>query len=208
MNVVRQCRIDLIHMCENTEQQEWRERFRAVAKAQRRYLWILLVVGIFYLALDENISHQNESSRQSLPLIGIEVDSKVVWASGSLVLSLIALATLGTFPAVTNASSKVNPDGNGLAFERLDTEPTAIDFMVYTKPGASRWTRIKLVTYPSFISLGIGESIWLLIRLARSEPFPNFRCLFLLLGSAATMFCLLRLISLWISKIGSMLRDK
>ena len=206
MNVVRQCRIDLIHMCENTEQQEWRERFRAVAKAQRRYLWILLVVGIFYLALDENISQQNESSRQSLPLIGVEVDSKVVWASGSLVLSLIAWATLGTFPAVTHASSKVNPDGNGLAFERLDTEPTAIDFMVYTKPGASRWTRISLVTYPSFISLGIVESVWLWIRLERSQIPSNVQWLFLVLGGAATLACLPRLVLLWISKICSIFK--
>jgi len=195
-------------MCQNTNQEQWRERFRAVAKAQGRYLWILLIVGVFYLALDTTISQQTESSRQNLPLVGIEVDSKVVWASGSLVLSLIALAALGTFPAVTHASSKVNPDGNGRAFERLDTEPTAIDFIVYTKPGASRWAKLGLLTYPLFITIWVIESICLWIRLARSKPFYAWQCVFLVLGGAATLFCLRRLIGLWISKMGSMMKDK
>ena len=76
-------------------QQQWRERFRAVAKAQGRYLWLLLVAGIFYLALDTTISEVAGPLRQKLPFVGIEVDSKVVWASGSMVLGFIALAALG-----------------------------------------------------------------------------------------------------------------
>lgn len=208
ITLIVQTWINLIHMDEHTQREEWRERFRAVAKAQGRYLWILLITGIFYLALDTTISQQAESPSQNLPLIGIEVDSKIVWASGSLVLSLIILAALGTFPAVTHASSKVNPDDNGSAFERIDTEPTAIDLIVYTKPGASRLARLSLVTYPLFISLGVIESSWLWIRLVRSQPFSNLRWIFLVLGGAVTIACLPRLIGLWKSKINSIIRGK
>ena len=191
-------------MIENAEQEEWKERFRAVGKAQGRYLWILLIAGIFYLALDMNISKSNMSSQQSLPLIGIEVDSFLVWASGSFVLGLIILAALGTFPALTYATSRVNLDGER-AFERIDTEPTAIDFIVYTKPRAKKWTNISLITYPFFISLGVLESCWLWIRLAKLKPFSNMQLIFLFLGGVALVFCLPRLIGLWNSKTCLML---
>jgi hypothetical protein len=190
-------------MCNNTEQQQWRERLRAVQKAQGRYLWILLIAGIFYLALDTSMSQQGEPSSQNLPLIGIKVDSKTVWASGSLVLSLVALAALGTFPAVTRAFSQMNPGGNEGDFEKFDTEPTAIDLIVYTEPGTNRWARFGLVTYPLFISLGVVESVWLWIRLARSKPFSGLEYVFLALGGIATLLCLPRLKGLWISKIRS-----
>lgn len=193
-------------MCQNTDQEQWRERFRAVGKAQSRYLWILLIAGVFYFALDRSIPQETESSRQKLPLIGIEVDSKVVWASGSLVLSLIALAALGTFPAITYASSNVNASGDGRAFERLDTHPTAIDFIVYAKPGASKWANLGLVTYPLFITICVAESMWLWVRLAGSKPFYNWHWVFLLLGGVAILASLPRLIRLWISKVGSMLK--
>jgi len=193
-------------MCENTNQEEWRERFRAVAKAQRRYLWILLIAGVFYLALDTTISQQSQPSQQNLPLIGIDVDSTVVWASGSLVLSLIALAALGTFPALTHAYSKANPNGNERPFESLDTEPTAIDFIVYTKTRTSLWARLGLVTYPLFINIIVVESIWLWIRLAKSEPSYWWKYIFLVLGCVVTLVCFFRIISLWKSKISKIIK--
>ncbi len=195
-------------MCENTNQKEWIERFRAVAKAQRRYLWILLISGIFYLALDTTISKQPNQSQQNIPMIGIEVDSTVVWASGSLVLSLIVLAALGTFPALSHAYSKVNTDGYECPFESLDTEPTAIDFIVYAKPGTSLWARLSLVTYPLFITMIVIESIWLWFRLAKSKPSYWWRYMFLVLGGAMIIICFFRLFSLWKSKIGKIIKDK
>lgn len=193
-------------MIDNNSQKEWRERFRSVAKAQGRYLWLLLIAGVFYLALDTTISQQSPPSQQKLPLIGIEVDSKVVWASGSLVLGFIALAALGTFPALTYAYSKANPDGKEQPFESLDTEPTAIDFIVYVQPNSSPWTRLVLVTYPLFITLVVAESVYIWFRLAASKPCLFRDWLFLVLGGAFTLACFYRLSKLWKSKISQILK--
>ena len=195
-------------MSEDTNQEEqWRERFKSVAKAQGRYLWLLLIAGVFYMALDIAVSEQPKPSPQKLPFIGINIDSKVVWASASLVLGFISLATLGTFPAVTNAYSKANPKGDQ-PFECLDTEPNAIDFIVYAPLGTNtKWTKLGLVTYPLFITLIVAESVWLWYRLWVSKPFL-YRTLFLVLGAVMTLACLYPLCSLWKSKITKMLKKE
>jgi hypothetical protein len=59
-----------------------------------------------------------------------------------------------------------------------------------------------------FISLGVVESSWLWIRLVKTQSFSNLRWVFLVLGGALTIACFPRLIGLWISKIGSMIKDK
>lgn len=191
-------------MSEDTNQKEWRERLRALAKAQRRYLWLLLIALVFYMALDTTVSQQSQLLQQKLPIIGIEVDSKVVWASGSLVLGFISLATLGTFPAVTNAYSKANPKGDQ-PFECLDTEPNAIDFIVYALPGPL--ARLGLVTYPLFITIAVFVSFLLWYRLAVSKPF-SYRHSFLVLGAVMTLACLYPLCRLWKSKIAKMFKKE
>ena len=189
----------------DTDQNEWRDRFRAVAKAQGRYLWLLLFTGVFYIALDRSVSQQAEPLRQQVPLIGVELSSHVVWASGSLVLGFIALATLGTFPALRHAYSEANPSGGSKhSFESLDTEPNAIDFAVYTLPGAPKWTRLALATYPLFITIIVGEAVWLWYKLAQCRCSNPSDYVFLILGATATLASAYRLVKLWRSKLTAM----
>jgi len=38
-------------MRENEESLDWAKRFEAIGRAQARYLWVVLVVTLFYFAL-------------------------------------------------------------------------------------------------------------------------------------------------------------
>jgi len=196
-------------MSNNDVHVEWRKRFRAVARSQGRHLWLLLITAVFYLALDSTVSRQAQPGRQQLPVVGIEVSSGVVWASGSLVLGFISLAALGTFPALTYAYSMANPaKREDYPFESLDTEPTAIDFLVYATPGNDAWRRLALVTYPLFITFVVLESAWLWVRLLASKPSTVADFVFLVCGGAFTLACFIRLGKLWKSKITSMIKKR
>jgi hypothetical protein len=193
-------------MCDKANQEEWRKRFTSVAKAQGRYLWLLSITGVFYLAIDRTVSNQAQPSAQNLPLLGIELDGKVVWASGSLVLSLIGLAALGAITALTHAYSKANPDSAKRPFESMDTEPTAIDLIVYSPTGEGLWPRLTQATYPLWITIVFGEAVWLWLGLLKSEPYWFWDGIFLVLGGAGIIFWFFRLIGLWRSKIRKMIR--
>jgi hypothetical protein len=206
---------DIVEPSADTDQDEWRDRFRAVAKAQGRYLWLLLFAGVFYIALDRSVSEQERvpeqgkvpteqagPPRQQVPLIGVELSSRTVWASGSLVLGFIALTTLGTFPALTHAYSRANPSGESKrCFECLDTEPNAIDFAVYTLLGTPKWKKLGLAAYPLFITIIVGEAAWLWSRLVQSRPVNCSEAVFLLLGAPVTAASIYRLAQLWRSKL-------
>ena len=195
-------------MADLTEQQEWIDRFRAVAKAQGRYLWLMVVAGLFYLALDAAISEESRPPQQELPLIGIQVDAKVVWSSASCVLGFIALAALGTFQALRYAHERLNTRGNPFSFESCDTEPTAIDFVVYARPGTGGLAKFGLLTYPLFVTLVVGEAGWFWLRLLASKPSSPRDHLFLALGAMMIVGCLYRLAGLWKSKIAQMIKKQ
>lgn len=191
------------------DQDEWRNRFRAVAKAQGRYLWLLLFAGVFYIALDSSVFEQTEPARQQVPLFGVALDSRAVWASGSVVLGFIALATLGTFPALTHAYSKANPSGKPeRCHESLDTEPNAIDFAVYTLPDAPKWTRLSLTTYPLFITIIVIEAAWLWSSLAQCRPLSPLDVVFLTLGAPLMLASAWRLTRLWRSKLAGVVKGE
>jgi uncharacterized membrane protein (DUF485 family) len=89
---------------------DWTHRFQAVAQAQGRYLWILLVVGIFYLALDRQLNSQNTHQLVHLPIAGISVDPALVWATGSAVTAFVLLARIShqdSFGPIWDSSESV-----------------------------------------------------------------------------------------------------
>jgi hypothetical protein len=192
-------------------EQEWRERYRAVAAAHGRYLWLLLIAGIFYSALHFDVDSRRNRAETTLPsdslkteltFVGISVDSRVVRATGPFVLGLIALAALGTFPAIRRAYKETGRSRHD--FEQLDTAPTAIDFAVYTTPDAPRWTRIGLAAYPAFVTLVVTEAVWLWWEIKSEQAIPLGR-LFVALGAIVLLCSLLRLASVWRSEVRDML---
>jgi hypothetical protein len=193
-------------MTNDRSEELWQERFRAVGRAQAHYLWLLLVVGIFYFALDRKISREDKPSQLDVPVIGIEADSRAVWACGPMVLAFIALATLGTFPALTHARFKVDSDAaDGDLFESLDTAPNAIDFAVYAPPD-TWWRPFGLLAYPLFITLIIVESGWIWCHTFSSRASCT-DCILLCLGGLFILFGLRGVLSVWKSKITKMLEN-
>ncbi|MBL0210131.1 MAG: hypothetical protein IPQ13_04320 [Holophagaceae bacterium] len=155
------------------EQKDWRERFRAVAQAQGQYLYVLLIVGLFFAALAESKywSLKTAVDIQDLSLLGIKVNTRTLLAAGSPVLAFLLLAALGTFPAVKYAHMRASVGlSDEKLWERLDSLPTAIDFVVYEYKDASaskRW-HLGLLTYPACLWLAYIEAIVLSISSLRA----------------------------------------
>jgi len=181
--------------------EEWKARFQAVSRAQARYLYVLLIAGAFYWALHVQVMSSPPAAitDQELPVVGVKVNGAVVWGTAPTILGAIILASLGTFQALTRASEKLAALARGDdAFERLDTVPTAIDFIVYTK---SRWlSRIGLLSYPIFLSLVYAEAAWVWLSVFRMAVTVSGRAVFLTIGAGILVLCLPRLVGLWISK--------
>jgi hypothetical protein len=176
----------------------WRKRFEAVARAQSWYLYVLLVVGIFYLALDSQVHSSFEEQRRpvTLPVVGIPVDPTVVWATGPLVLGLLSLAALGTFPALRFAYRKIECGQGDEAWEARDTAPTAIDFVVYSRDNRLV-SALGLLSYPAFLTVVLVEAIALWLGLFALRSNVSHGCLLLVLGALVTVLVMVRVVSLW-----------
>jgi hypothetical protein len=141
----------------------WEERFRAVARAQSRYLWILLVVGIFFLALDRQIEGARVTQAPvALPVLGISVDAVLVWSFAPALIGFLCSVAMRTLRAQTTAAKKLALDEDG--FEAADVAPTAIDFFVYY-PGHWWLSWVALTTYPIYFTLLASKATWLLTEL-------------------------------------------
>ena len=179
----------------------WRKRFEALARAQSWYLYVLLVVGAFYLALDSQIHAALQEPPRSviLPTVGIPVDPTVVWATAPLVLGLLSLAALGTFPALRFAYKKMECGEDDEAWEARDTVPTAIDLIVYSR-NCRLASALGLLAYPAVLTLFVVEASWLWWRVLGSRGNVGYSSVLLLLGALATLLAWVRLFSLWAYK--------
>ena len=186
-------------MAQNTDL--WRQRFEAVARAQSRYLYVLLVAGVFYLALDSQIhvAFQERPRSVTLPIVGVPVDPIVVWATAPTVLGLICLAALGTFPALRFAYKRMECGEDDEAFEARDIVPTAIDFVVYCRT----WrlpSALGLLAYPTALTLFVWEGTWLWLRIHALRDAVNHSCVLLVLGFVVMVFAWGRLPAFWVYK--------
>lgn len=181
---------------------EWKARFQAVGRAQARYLYVLLIAGTFYWALHVQIASAppGADTQQEVPIIGVKVNGAVIRATAPTVLGFVILAALGTFRALTRASREIGllASGND-AFERHDTVPTAIDFVVYTtQPG--RFSRLGLLSYPLALSLVYVEAGWIWVSVYRAHGAFLGRSTLLVTALGVLPFCLPGLLGLWLSK--------
>lgn len=189
----------------SSESELWRARFKAVAQAQGRYLYVLVVVAIFYLALDGELRPSNFEKVESveLPVIGIQVDPLVVWGTAPVVLALVCLAALGTFPALKMAFDKSDVKVRDRPFEAIDSVPTAIDFVVYVSSDKP-WTRLGLATYPSFLTLFMTQASWMWLSLLSQRESVSQAKILLAVGGVLILISWIRLIALWLHKVRQM----
>ncbi len=185
------------------EESHWVDRFHAVGRAQSRYLYSLLVVCLFFWALYSRLASEQHGTALSIPIAGIEIDGFVVLASGPVVISLVLLAALGTFPAIRTAQEKIG--ALGTPFEALDTSPTAIDFIVYSRHEGVR--RLALLSYPFALTLALVEAVWLWNE-SRARPELPGHSLFVVVGALLLVWSTLRLVAYWWFKMRHMFTGK
>lgn len=181
--------------------EEWKQRLQAVGRAQSRYLYLLLIAGIFFWALHVQVVAKNttEIADQQLPLIGVTVNRVVVWATAPMVLGLILLATIGTFSGVTRCKNKLRiADKDGQGFEQLDTNPNVIDFIAW------HTGRLGSLLYPIFLWTIYFESCWIWICLWKTELSLPGRKYLMTLGIITLVWGLPLLVRLTFLKIKSM----
>ena len=157
---------------------QWLRRLDATGRAQDRYLWIILLTGLFYFAL----RFSNAGAQAvSVPLISLTLDATAVLAAGGTVLAFEVLSAIGALMAWTNALRSYAPKSWRDDAERLDTHPNALDLAIYAMPGGSASVRtLRTFVYPAYLGIALVESAWLQCWLWRSAA--PARCVFLLLG--------------------------
>lgn len=180
-----------------SDAERWLERLHAVGKAQRRYLWVLLVAAVFFLALQGQLSGDAASKSLAIPFLQIEVSARTVWGFGPLVLGFLLNVLMGALRAYRSPLEALERDlGTEMANEALDAHPNALDFAVYTTHESPGWLkRLLILTYPTVLTLIWAEAVWLLELLAgRQSEVPLGRWLFwtAILVLAAATYQLLR----------------
>ena len=136
----------------------WLERAKAVGATQARYLWALLILILFYAALQlENVS--GGSAAVKVPMVGLELSRMVVLASGPGVLSLIVLAIVGSMRALRRGREQAL---KGHTDEEFDLHPNVIDLAFYAPPGStSLFVHLARTIYAVFLSSALAEGVWL-----------------------------------------------
>lgn len=161
------------------ERDEWKERFRAVSRAQSRYLYSLFVTSVFFWALRTgSVSlEQLEYRYTEVPVLGVTLAPRVILDCGPIVLGFLILALLGTFPALIYAKDRLELKSDD-DFQRLDQSPTAIDFIFLARDGNSLMARWALLSYPAAILIAYFEAVWLFFDGAILSPaYPGSRVL-------------------------------
>jgi hypothetical protein len=145
----------------------WRDRLHAVGRAQARYLWFLVIAGLFYWGLRSGSLQSSPDRGLSLPLVHLELDIGPVREAGAFVISFLAIVVMGAFRAFQTASDTLQiapiDDARG---EATDLDPNFLDLAFYSRPSSCLWIR-RLVhfKYPVFISLALAEATFLLVDL-------------------------------------------
>ena len=145
----------------------WEKRLDAVGAAQSRYLWILLVAGVFYLSV--GLAKSDEAV--PMPLLGLELSPTAVWASGPAVLSLLILVVIGSIRATGVARQALHVEDLGNDAEAFDAAPNAIDLAAYSTektPLEVQW--LLGLSYPGYLSLFLLQAVWQLVILWRLAP--------------------------------------
>jgi hypothetical protein len=199
----------------------WRTRMTAVGKAQGRYIFWLFVAGVFYLALTARILHGSGGapSHQALelPFVQIEIDALVVWATAPVVLGLIVMAVLGTFPALATAlvglkdALRIHPTYQHTPHESFDPNFTFLDSVAYTTVESPQWAKVAWrLTYPLVLTVFYVEGVVLWFLIWRHTvrcctlcvPSPEGPIL-LGLGAIALVLPLRRFYKMWPAFLGS-----
>ncbi len=183
-----------------TSTEDWKARLNAASAAQARYLWVLLVLGVFYLAIDARLPPTDVPSDIELPGLKIPISTGVVWESSPPVLFFLILVIAGSHRAYKRAEAVLRTLGVAES-ESVDRFPNAVDLLVYTSPGSPKPAqKILRFTYQLFLSLFAVEAGYLLWRIWCHRLSLPVSWLFLGLGVVTGLFALAFLAQSWVAR--------
>jgi hypothetical protein len=137
----------------------WLERVNAIGATQARYLWGLLILMLFYAALQLETVSPPPPASVKVPIVDLEISRIVVLSSGPGLLSLIVLAIAGSMRALRRAREQGLAGRTG---EEFDLHPNVIDLAFYAPPGSSGlFVHLARAIYAIFLTLGLAEGAWL-----------------------------------------------
>ena len=175
----------------------WIARMNATGRAQARYLWVLFLACIFYWALYSAIDTRvTDAPPLHVPVVGLDLDPRVVLASGPSAIAFVVLVLMGALRATKVAVDRMGARwGLPGEMERFDEHPNALELALYTTAASPSAIAAALyVAYPLLLVLTLIEAAWLWVvtngLLSQSVPWQVLRVLAILLFIPATFFAL------------------
>jgi len=198
------------------DQEAWRTRYSVVGKFQARYLFLVLVLGVFFIALDTTLAGKPACLRPDalgteagdecyieVPVIELKLGVVYVWTWGAPVLFLLLLAILGSLRAALKA--KVLSGLNQV--EPYDEHPNVIDMAVYTYPDLrGPWAIFGVLFYLIYLSVFWIEALYLGYRLLDSDPRPPLSKVSISLAAVLAALATPRLAKFWVKRLYEMFR--
>jgi hypothetical protein len=194
-------------------ERNWERRLDSLGRAQSRYLWILLVTGLFFWSLKPTAGQLTSTA----PLIGIELDTAILEAASSSVLFILVLVAFGALSAygvaydewkkAVGATPGSAPEEDLLA-EAADPVPNALDLAVYSVERVHpRIKTLMLFAYPGYLSIFAFEGIRLWCRF-RTGPttLPGYT-FFLTTGAVLGVIASAQLLAFWFRRVRRVIRE-
>jgi len=185
----------------------WLGRMQVIGRAQARYLWILLVAGVFFLALHANVRDGIGDSPVTAPFLGVRISAEVIWGWGPTILAYLVLVIMGSLRAYSHARGEVGLVALDHSGEPYDSAPNALDLAAYTTIETKEWIQTLLYfKYPLFLSLFLLEAVVIERELARcGDLVSTGLCL---LGAILLIPAVWQLASMWDARVRKVLAER
>jgi hypothetical protein len=168
-------------------------RLAAVSSAQAKYLWALLVLGVFYYVAASPSG--TSPAPVQVPFLGVPLSLTAISLSAPFVLFFLLLVILGSMRAYRTAEEGATSEED--LSEAMDSSPNPLDLAVYTTADSpDLLKRILALTYPLFLSVFAAEATWLLIGIFVRPDGPAI-WVFRILGALTGIPALILLLLVW-----------
>jgi hypothetical protein len=182
------------------DKQAWLARYNRVAAAQAKYLWALLVVGVFCWVTTHPATISSAAPQPfSAPLLNIPVSSDAVLAASPAVILFLQLVIFGTLRAASKAEDSLKPEKIG---ETDDEHWNAIDWAVYTTIKAKGWVKkTASFAYPVYMLVFTTEALYFLYRLIATRAVISGRWLFVGIATIEAVIVAILTVGFWLGRI-------
>ena len=188
-----------------TPEELWLSRYAALGKAQSRYLYLLLLVTAYFLAL--GLSTRTDAAYGSKPIgvssLGLELPPSTLLLFGPVLISILLLAILGSLKAAKRAHSELERLlGAERVNESIDPVPNLIDLAVYDLAQAPSPGRAAgAASYPLVLTAAFGTAVYLAASIMCSAQSSLGHRVFTILGALLWVPVAWRLVLFWSTRV-------